>query len=87
MTGMSQPAFGLEINATISLLNLVCIMNHDQFHRVFPGQAADRLLQVMDEVMQLAAQYNKVQQMKTTAPQFIPSILKAAIIKTYGYLI
>jgi len=37
--------------------------------------------------MQLAAQYNKVQQVKTTTPQFIPSILKAAIIKTYGYLI
>ena len=90
-----MPIFNLEINTTISVLNLVCIMNHDQFHRVFQTkQQIDQLLNFLNEVLNVSKTLSKAQMLQKpvhkgaapTAP-FVPSILKAAIIKTYGYLI
>lgn len=87
--------FSLEINTTISVLNLVCIMNHDQFHRVFRTQKQiNQLLNFLDEVLNVSKALSKAQMQQKTmhkgpasSAPFVPSILKAAIIKTYGYLI
>jgi len=82
----SKPIFGLEINTTISLLNIICIMNHDQFHRIFSGENTDRLLELLSEILDLSKIHNTPQNQSNTQ-QFIPSVLRASIIKTYGYLI
>jgi len=36
MNMQAEPIFVLEVNNTIALLNIVCIMNRPQFSKVFP---------------------------------------------------
>jgi hypothetical protein len=52
---MQNPTLGLDINATIAILNLICIMNHDQFHHIFVKKAySDRLLEFLKDVLELS---------------------------------
>lgn len=85
---------GVDINTTISLLNLACIMNQQQYHRVFKTEEQTRkLLAFLEEVLNISYAYGApaaaTPATEQQPPGFnpVPSILKAAIIKTFGYLI
>lgn len=101
-TGGAVPLqLGVDINTTISLLNLVCIMNQQQYHLVFKTEEQTlKLLAFLEGVLNISAASSSPaatphgpqpstmptnQQAQSVNP--VPSILKAAIIKTFGYLI
>lgn len=72
---------GLEINTTIELLNVICIVNQEQYLRVFrTEQQTQKLLEVMTGIFTL-------HELCPQQPIAVPSVLKAAVIKTFGYLI
>lgn len=78
---MKHYQLSIDINTTIELLNIICIVNQEQYLKIFTSpDKTDKLLSFMASVFQipkLYADYN-IQ---------VPSVLKAALIKTYGYLI
>lgn len=78
---VSQPTLVLEINTSIAILNLICIMNQEQYSKIFTTPAKTQmLLQFISQIFEVQDQYSDTQVL-------VPSILKAAAIKTYGYLI
>ena len=72
-------SLAIEINTSISFLNLVCIMNEDQFKKVFvTKEQTKKLLDFLSSIFYVQEDYPEIA---------VPSILKAAAIKTFGYLI
>jgi hypothetical protein len=73
-----QPVLALEISSTIAFLNIICIMNQDQYQRIFTtNEQTLRLMSLLSDIFYIQDRDN-VQ---------VPSVLKAAVIKTFGYLI
>jgi hypothetical protein len=71
----------LEINTSIAILNLICIMNQEQYSKIFTHpQKTQQLLDFISQIFEVQDRYPESQIL-------VPSILKAAAIKTYGYLI
>ena len=72
-------SLAIEINTSISFLNLVCIMNEEQYRKVFVTK---------DQTMKLLKFLSSIFYVQEDHPDVaVPSILKAAVIKTFGYLI
>ena len=74
----------LEINTTIAVLNLICIMNREQYYKIFSSQGLhEKTKSLLDFLSGVFEVYDKYPNHQMT----VPSILKAAVIKTFGYLI
>jgi hypothetical protein len=83
----NQNGLNLDVHTAIAILNIICIMNQEQFIFREEYQIED-LLWFLQSILDLSlSQQSQPNQTPSKFGVFIPSILRAAVIKTLGYLI